>query len=509
MFKSQTDKQTSLVESESAKPIALRMMQLSVAILLLATVVALFIGRKWQLVHDSPLMHYVVFLMDHGFAPYRDIVDMNMPGSYIIERAVIHTLGGGIAGWYAWDVITGIVAVAMSCWIAGAGKRYAGIAGGLLAYLYHLQDGAANLGQRDWSVAVLLLIAFGCTFEMLRTDRPVWMFGFALCCGTAAAIKPVVIIVPFFLLPVICLFQRRAGRGVLPLVVWACVGAAIPLGVVSLFITQWGVWREFLSVLRGLVPYYAGLQQLSYLELLLKEKFQLVLAAGTVYLFWQNRSWQRWESNLLLGGVIFGAILYFVQRKGWSYHSYSAIAFLMLWMMIEIHEGLRQKQTLRSVAGGMLMLAVLYAPARFLRAERHRTYSMAAVDHLEGDLNRLGGSQLSGRVQCLDMTLGGCINVLYRMKLIQSTGSLYDFYLFPVQDQAVSRRLQVSFLNHLKSDAPRVIVLSSHNWPGDTFGYQQIERWPDFEHLLAEKYRLESEFLAEADFAGYRIYVLK
>jgi hypothetical protein len=95
------------------------------------------------------------------------------------------------------------------------------------------------------------------------------------------------------------------------------------------------------------------------------------------------------------------------------------------------------------------------------------------------------------------------------MKLIQSTGSLYDFYLFPVQDQAVSRRLQVSFLNHLKSDAPRVIVLSSHNWPGDTFGYQQIERWPDFEHLLAEKYRLESEFLAEADFAGYRIYVLK
>src|SRR5260370_11930792 len=171
MFKSQTDKQTSLLESESAKPIALRMMQLSVAIILLATVVALFIGRKWQLVHDSPLMHYVVFLMDHGFAPYRDIVDMNMPGSYIIERAVIHTLGGGIAGWYAWDVITGIVAVAMSCWIAGAGKRYAGIAGGLLAYLYQLQDVAANVGQRDWRVAGLCLIRVRAHVPMLRPTQ--------------------------------------------------------------------------------------------------------------------------------------------------------------------------------------------------------------------------------------------------------------------------------------------------------------------------------------------------
>jgi hypothetical protein len=509
MLKSQIDEQTPLVERGSANPAALRMMQFSAAILFVATTVALLIGRKWQLVHDSPLMHYVVFLMDHGFAPYRDIVDMNMPGSYIIERAVIHTLGEGITAWYAWDVMTGIAAVAASCWIAGAGRRYAGMTAALLAYLYHLQDGAANLGQRDWIVAVLLLIAFGCMFEMLRKQRPIWMSGFALCCGTAFTIKPVVIVIPFLFLPVICLLLRKNDRRVLPVIVWTCAGSAVPIGIVSLFLTRWGVWREFSAVLYGLVPYYAGLQRLSYLKILLNLRSLLVLAAGTAYLFWRNRSWRRWESNLLLGGVVAGAILYFAQRKGWSYHSYSLVAFLMLWAMIEINEGLREKQTLRSVAGGMLMLAVCYMPASFVWTEGHRVYSMETIDHLESDLNRLGGSQLSGKVQCLDMTLGGCINVLNRMKLVQTTGSLYDFYLFPVRDQAVTRGLKEDFLDQLKLKAPRIIVLSSQNWPGDTFGYQQIERWPAFSHLLADKYYLEYEFLERAGFVGYRIYVLK
>ena len=40
---------------------------------------------RWPLVGDASLMHYVVFLMDHGASPYRDIAEMNMPGSYLAE----------------------------------------------------------------------------------------------------------------------------------------------------------------------------------------------------------------------------------------------------------------------------------------------------------------------------------------------------------------------------------------------------------------------------------------
>ena len=37
----------------------------------------------WRIEHDAPLMHYVAFLLDkYDRVPYRDIFDMNMPGTY-------------------------------------------------------------------------------------------------------------------------------------------------------------------------------------------------------------------------------------------------------------------------------------------------------------------------------------------------------------------------------------------------------------------------------------------
>ena len=52
-----------------------------IAALALSVGACVFFSRGWGIGQDSRLMHYVVFLMRHGFAPYRDIVDMNMPGT--------------------------------------------------------------------------------------------------------------------------------------------------------------------------------------------------------------------------------------------------------------------------------------------------------------------------------------------------------------------------------------------------------------------------------------------
>ena len=47
---------------------------------------------SWPLTGDASLMHYVVFLMHHGKEPYRDIIDMNLPASYMVgERRHVGT----------------------------------------------------------------------------------------------------------------------------------------------------------------------------------------------------------------------------------------------------------------------------------------------------------------------------------------------------------------------------------------------------------------------------------
>lgn len=44
-------------------------------------VAAVIMSWHWPLIGDAPLFHYDNFLMDRGMAPYRDIAEMNLPGT--------------------------------------------------------------------------------------------------------------------------------------------------------------------------------------------------------------------------------------------------------------------------------------------------------------------------------------------------------------------------------------------------------------------------------------------
>ena len=48
----------------------------------------------WPMVWDTPIMHYVNFLMSRGLRPYSEITDMNLPGCYLTER-----WGMAVFGW--------------------------------------------------------------------------------------------------------------------------------------------------------------------------------------------------------------------------------------------------------------------------------------------------------------------------------------------------------------------------------------------------------------------------
>jgi hypothetical protein len=129
---------------------------------------------------------------------------------------------------------------------------------------------------------------------------------------------------------------------------------------------------------------------------------------------------------------------------------------------------------------------------------------------LEHDVQTMGGSELSGHVQCLDMTLASCINVLYRLRLVQSTGSIYDYYLFPEKPTPVTDALQARFLSEVTATPPRLLVLSQQIWPSDRMSYEEVARWPAFQRFLQDHYFLAREYSTPSKrIAGYRIYLLR
>jgi hypothetical protein len=500
-------------------------MPLAAAILVLSMALAAAGARGWPLIHDAPLMHYVVFLMEHGRAPYRDIIEMNMPGTYMLEQAAMHVFGGGATGWWMYDLVLGAGAIAASAWIAGAGRRSAGIAAGALAYLIHLREGPANLGQRDWLIAVILLMAFGCMFAAIRRGRPAWMAGFMGLCGLGASIKPPVLVFGVCFLAATCWVVRRnerewsdaGGSGVRTptwprYAVWAIAGGLVPATMVIVFLLRWGVTHEFLAMVHGLLPWYATLQKVPVPTLvhyaLLWNRVVFLVVAGGCIVACLGREWRTWESQFLAMATLLGVGMFITQGKGWPYHLYTETVFGLLWGMAELGRGLKRGRLEQVVAAVTLAIVVAMFFPRIEKSVANNTYGMATLLPLESDLNRLGGSQLSGKVQCLDMTLGSCINALYQMKLEQTTGSIYDFYLFPKQGNAVTAELQNRFLRQMEANPPQVIVLSSHTWPGDTFRYEQVNNWPAFAGLLQRRYRLDREFPRPVLTAGYRIYVL-
>jgi hypothetical protein len=134
--------------------------------------VAIFVFRTWHwpLVGDASLMHYVVFMMDHGFDPYRDIVDPNMPGTYLIEGAVVHLFGGDALSWRIFDLVllafvgSAMVAIALPC------DWFAGVFSATIFALIHGCDGLIQLGQRDLMMTVFLLWGYVFLFKCMKSE---------------------------------------------------------------------------------------------------------------------------------------------------------------------------------------------------------------------------------------------------------------------------------------------------------------------------------------------------
>ncbi|WP_433984425.1 heme-binding protein [Tunturiibacter empetritectus] len=104
----------------------------------------------------------------HG--PYRDIVDPNMPTTLLIEGAVMHLFGGNSLTWRLFDLsLLGISAIAMFV-ICKPYSRFAALFAASLFALIHGRDGLVELGQRDLTMTVCLLIGYAFLFTGLRTD---------------------------------------------------------------------------------------------------------------------------------------------------------------------------------------------------------------------------------------------------------------------------------------------------------------------------------------------------
>ncbi|MEO8737131.1 MAG: hypothetical protein ABI380_11385 [Edaphobacter sp.] len=484
----------------------------------LALCLAIFVVRtiSWPFVYDAALIRYANFLMQHHLAPYRDIQDYNLPGSYFFDWLVTHTLGVSALAWRIYDLLLVTASGIAMYRIARPYSRFAGFYGAAFFVFFHARDGAGQSGQRDLVMTAMVLVGVALLLGKSPKRRLMQAFLFGLCIGVAATVKPTALVaLPMILLLPRPEFPARRWR------LWLCASAVGGFFIAPLVALAW-LYRmdsiaAFWRTLTEYIPMHARLGNLGFWPLFTRcitASHGTILAIALLLAFSDPERRLRRLRVFLGAGMVFGLISYFVQAKGYPDHRYPFAAFLFLFAAVEFTSALQSPGYRRMIGVGGLLFGTVLSGLSMGRPVRDR-WPIEPVASLTRDLNSLGGAALSNDIQCLD-TVDGCIETLYDMRLIQSTGFVYDEFLFTAPDAVSPRQsivraeLRRELLDQLTARPPKVIVVMPRLFPLGPDHYAKLGRWPDFLRFLDNCYAIQ----VERDFAsgreyhrGYRLYV--
>ena len=471
----------------------------------------------WPVISDASFMHYVLTLINHGMVPYKDITDINLPGTYFTEWFATRIFGNTAVGWRLVD-FTLVLIIAVSLVAATQRRYFPGLVATALFALIHWSDGPAALGQRDLIMTALLVLGYASLLQSVRRQNKILATVGGCLLGCASTIKPQAAFFGVALLALCAIALRRRDQRYFPylLTVGSCL--MLPIVVVATVLYKAHALTAFLTTMRSLDVFHAELGRHS-LAFLLAHAIPSTLLPLAVFAFCSalmRRRFQSFEGASLLLGLLFGVCSFCLQGKAYPYQRYPLLVFLLMFVALEVFEWVGQHRASRFISlVATLYLGIWIAPAAVAKTLRYNWRDQYSLNALTADLNELGGQRLSGKVQCLDTT-AGCITVLDRMTLTQSTGLLYDCYVFAPQKSAAKEAVREDFWKRIHASPPSILIITDQwcfNLPS---GYAKLSEWPQFSQYLDEMYSLSFErkpepggyrHLATWPF-GYRIYKL-
>jgi hypothetical protein len=505
------------------------------AVLIACSLIFLVMRRHWPMVGDAALLRYAVFLIQHGWTPYRDIVDINMPGAYWATAFGMHLAGSADVSWRIFDVgLIGLTGLGYFV-IARPYSRFAALFATAMLLLAHGQDGVQQAGQRDLVIAALLVVGVAFLLEAVRRNNCSYLVPFGLAVGLSATIKPTALPLGLVLLVMAAIYRaklqeeaREPRSRVNPRIWlnWTLIGIAamaVPLACMLLWLEHKHALDAWVAMERLVLPYYAAQERRGFGFTLSHS----ISPLPALVLFWllcaalRGPAWPRFERLVVATAAMLSLAALLVQGKALPYQRYPMMAFLLPLIALDLTtawcRGASGPKLARCVAlGGLCCGCLVLAPLALVKVHRFDARPQEFDAMLMADLSRVDGD-LSGRVQCLD-GIQECLPTLYSMHLLPATGMLSDQPLFDAVKRPAVEILRQRFEKEVTERPPLVFVVVSGFSLDSVKGYQKLEAWPAFERWLNANYTLSVERTPQhlvrwwgraQEPAGYRLYVLK
>lgn len=481
-------------------------------------VVAAWDSLAWPYVHDSPLMLYAGWYIGQGAAPYRDIFDMNMPGTYLAMRALGLVFGWTDSGFRVADLIlTATIASGTYGAFRSAGRAPA-IAAALLFPLWYLRAGPSTSMQRE----ILALAPLSLLLALAESHvRPSWRaLGGGALTGAAILIKP-----QFALLalpPLVRLAARAPSDQRIASVRGLAAGAAVPLAAAALFLAAKGSFGDFVDVATNYWPLYGqlngfhqimtGSERWSYLVTStwdgLQNRYVVLAILGLACAF--SSTSRRAMAAVWTGLVLAGAIYPALSGHFWDYHWLPlAYALLGAAALALAPPQFAMPAPLRLAQAGVAIAvvgAVAYASGSAVVAARGndpRSDVTLSRDRVRGAPSEVAAflqqHLVSGdRVQPLDWS-GGAVHGMLMARAPLATRFMYDFHFYHHVDDPYIGRLRREFMRQMFTARPRFVIDVFAKRPYPT-GPRTSTDFPELRLFLDEHYKVVHEA------ATFRIY---
>lgn len=472
-----------------------------------ATLAGLLLSYDWPLIHDAATNHYIADQILRGKAPYLDLFDMNFPGAYVPHLFTLFAIGKSDLAWR----LTEYLAILISMWgiwrLCHPINKQIGLISAFAWALFHLGNGSIYQGQRDWWIALLLVLASTYLLRSIKNKKVKHedLFFMSTFIGFAGMIKPFA----FGFLPLAFLFHltRKSGK-----TNWLKTLAASTTGLALIPICLL-IWLLLSGALPSFVDIFKNYSLQIYGSISIPSAFSAVFAYGktlgllvfVLALVYSSVDRLQPQSNsvaVLTLGTLYGLFHFLFQAKGWNYQAYPLFIFSLPLILVFLDWGtmLRRRSKIKTFAAlAIIAFSGLIATRGIMRSlgdesiHKIKPYVAEIVSDLEDfDLDE------QAYVQVMDTALGG-LHALLQTDLQQSTRTVYDFHFQVETDHPFVQSLRQDFISDMKTKKPHAVIILEKGWLAP-HSYERHDSFPEFLELLRTDYHLSR------DREDYRIY---
>ena len=483
--------------------------------MLLILVAAL--SLQWRMVHDTPVMLYLSFLIDRFHeVPYRDFFDENVPGVYLTYYVVGRVFGYTDLGFRCADMLyLAAILVATWFWMRGIDRR-AGWCGAVLFGLIYLRRGSVLSLQKDYVILLPTVLA------LLVSSHPRFnaavrsaLVGFFF--GAGALVKPQAAIGLPLVLAFIILDGREDGRTGFPgvarlvgAVAASLAGFAAPLAAAFMYLLMNDALGSFIDMARNYWPLYHELTGykaiatgflrvkylfFNYIDLGGLRLWLLPAAVGTVIsLFHSGLAASQKRQVMLLAGLAICYSLYVpLAGKFWPYHWLPFSYFvILLSSLCVIRQPRERREVVKRFPAVILFMTACFAvrlPHDFLNQVKGKPPEPPKGGRVDEIAAYLKSNLRDGdRVQPIEGA-GGAVHAMLMTGAQLATPFYYDTCLYHHVSHPYIQGLRRRFIESLKTTSPRFVVRIDPDVPW-FFGPDTSGDFPELRHLLDIRYKV-------------------